>query len=119
MLLDLDYTSLTREQRPTIMETEVTWRPTQTQADGGQWIYFLLGMPVYSVLSPPPGLVLSHPHRYFSSGESRVGGEPQFCLLLKLGWLFHQRQAAEETRGPFPGMPQTAGKQWVQVTCSR
>lgn len=65
------------------METEVTWGPTQTQADGGQWIYFLLGMPVYSVLSPlSPGLVLSHPHRYLSSGESRVGRDPQFHLLL-------------------------------------
>ena len=28
MLLDLDYTSLTREQRPTIMEAEVTWGPS-------------------------------------------------------------------------------------------
>lgn len=80
MLLDLDYTSLTREQRPAITETEVTraqHRPRQTCT------YFLLGMPVYSVLSPPPpGLTLSHPHRYFSSEESLVGGEPQFCLLL-------------------------------------
>ena len=44
--------------------------------------YFLLGIPVYSALSPSPGLVLSHPHGYFSSEESTAGGEPQFGLLL-------------------------------------